>query len=264
MVQFVKGTMFLQQGAAGWSESWYFDGSTSSGFDTAMSTLLTARANLLASNGLALGYRVAQTNPPGTAHTGIMNVASTSIAVQDLPQVSIFVRVYAVGNQKRLLMLRGIPDSQVVNAQYAPSGAYAGLLANYQSLVQTLGCRLRVHDTTEPVLAVLTVDTNGLTTFAGAHGLAVGNYVKFFRSKASNLATVKKTYQVLAVPSSTTAVLNGWPAGITLLNGRAYQLVYKTAVIAGIGNVIRATTRKAGRPFGQPRGRLPRRPAVLV
>lgn len=254
-----KGTMFFSGPNTGWSESFFSAETNLAVVLTRLQSLAGLRAQLLGSGNSIIGLRASQVDPAGAAQVKAVAIPGTSGAARDAVFVAVQIVISAGTVNRRQFLLRGVPDATVTNGIYTGGGLFDAAMANYLNTLISQQWQLRVVDKSNEIFKVLSVDAAGLVTTLDPTGWAVNNRIKFFRTSDTLFRNVGGVYVVTAVPTTNTFQLLGWPAGRVVSFGQARKQVIGYLNITSYQIPGAVHSRKTGRPFGQPRGRVARR-----
>lgn len=274
----IKMTQFLQittnvsltagtlQRIGGWSEGWYYPGTSIQGAIDAYTTeiaglpaLGAARGALLPRGGAIVGQRFQQVNPTGPSQSTAFRFTGEFMNNTDQPQAALLMRVKALNaNNVRLHIIRGIPDIQLVEGEFSPQPGY---LTSVNRYISSLGNWLfRGRDLSIQPVNIFTISSAGLVTTEAPHGLVVNDLVLIQKSLDADGLFVSGRFMVATVGPGTNAfTTTAWTAG-ACTGGRVRKdgIVFPT-VNPGQTTVSRAVVKKVGRPFVQYRGRASRR-----
>jgi len=247
-------TMFMTQGSAGWSESWYVDAEIGAAI-SAIKAQVPLRRALLATGALVVGLRASQVDPPGFSLVETTSNIGSSGLAPDTPFQSLLLRFDTNEGQRRRFQLRGLPDARCVDGVYSPQTTYDLALQTWQQGMVARTFALRVVNLAHPVVPVASVSTTGLMTVSGTPGWTAGQTVKLYRTQNTLGQNVSFPFVIASVPTASTFQLIGWPAGEIVSKGNARRREYVYREIVDFFNTKRVTSRRVGRPFGLPVGR---------
>lgn len=250
----LKCTSFFSMGNGGWSETWFLDGSNVSAGTIALQNLNLVRLALCPATVTLIGRRVSIVENPAIVNASSTNLVGTNSASRDVLNAALLWQATAANGAKRQVWTRGVPDEQIVSGAYAGVNGYPTLTLAWQQAIISNSFAIRSIDRTVPIVNALAVDGNGVVTFLADPGWFAGDTVRFFRSKNSLGKTIKKSYRIALRTNGLTYTLNGWPAGVTALNPRARRIV-PTLFVPVVLTIVKAGTRRTGRPFNLPVGR---------
>ena len=254
----LRVSLLLQQANAGWSESWYLDTPFEQGLLSAQA-LATVRRPTLGSLVTIGGVRVSEVDPVGLASVRLLNYAGTHAAQADTPFQSLIVYLRTADARKRTLLLRGIPDVPIVNGVFQGSTAFNAALQLLMEHLIANAYSIRMVKRANPLLKIRSISTLGVLTTFTPHGLVADNEVQLFRTKDTDGFDVSGRYRVAAAPSATTVELANWNPASTVSSGQARKFEYEYIPIKFWEPINRIVSRKVGRPFGSPAGRVSRR-----
>jgi len=264
-MEFQMNTVDPQTGlsgrSSGWTESWYFGGEPGPAIAAAKfkNGLCQRRAALLPKTASIIALRAEQVDPlPGAG--------SITVAVQypgnpdystDLPSVALQEQCNGVGvTNKKVLIIRCIPDVFVQTGEYAPDPGFSNALNFYN--ITLGGWSFRAQSNANPRVTIVSyVSATGLVTTNAAHGLAINDTVQIYKMVLqSTRQKVSLKTQVVSTPGGLTFTINPpVPLG-DCLGGKVKKItVIYPAVDPASVSPIRAITRKTGRPFGRFTGR---------
>jgi len=261
---FVRTSVLIQQGNAGWSENFYLPNATVlQGLDITQQ-LAVARRHTLSQAATINGIRVSQVDPTGLASVRLLNLPGTVTTGADTPFQSLVVYLRTDVFTKRAYLMRAVPDANIVGGIYTPSAGYAGAVRDYLALMINRGFAIRRVERDNPLLAIKGITSLGVLSSFVAHGLVADDLVQLYRTRDTGGYDVSGTYRVAAAPTGTTAELANWDSDSTVVKGQFRKFQYAYTNIASTEISGRIVSRKVGRPFGVPRGRVVarnRRPA---
>ncbi len=276
-----KVTLLFQQGTGaaagqptlashigGWSESVYTSNPSITAVRTAIlgdpvlgGGLAPLRAQLLPASGSVVGYRIAQVLPRvGKAQTQSVVFPGSPSRETDVPQMALQCSINSAStNNVRRFSIRGVPDDQVIDGEFAPDAGYQTRLSFYATELsnwQFLG-----QDLTVPFLPVTSIDVTGLVIMAAPPGYLVGDTVQFrnVRIQATGQLVSFKAKVTVAPIGGVTFTITPPPL-LAMAFGEVRKVAFALFTMDGNSfQVARVAVRKVGRPFGQYRGRRSRR-----
>lgn len=261
----IKGTMLFQlvtnvsggsQGGphiAGWSESWYSDGSIA---DTrrSMTELCRTRAGLLPGSAVIVGQRYQVINGPSSSTA--IRFPGAAARSNDVPQAALLctATVGARPNVRRF-SLRGFPDVWIEEGELKPAAPFPAKWEEFEGALGAGPWGFVMRDLTIAAVRVASVNAGALVLQADLVA-NVFDYIRLndiydqFRVLRSGL------YQITAKTDNKNYTIRDWPAGsIVTGNGFARK---EEIIFDGVNLNIeysRIVVRKVGRPFEQYRGR---------
>jgi hypothetical protein len=166
-------------------------------------------------------------------------------------------------NPQRKFWLHFIPDGQVFNGEFQPTGFWATKLLEWMGQMEDKGqWRSIVRGN---LTNIVSVSASGLVTFSVNNPFAVGNQIEIRRVLLSNGNRFGGRFAIASVgPLATQVTISGWP-NFSGVGGTAF-LKSSTLLSMGTGQgliVERAGTRRVGRPTDLYRGRKSRRRAAV-
>lgn len=260
----MKCTSFFRQKDAGWSETWYLNGTPE--FNSAASALAQVNAKrlpLLGFDGELIGTRLSQMEAPRLSRVArFANMAGLSVTESDIPQMSLLFRVLTASGVARSVLLRGVPDIRIKDGNYFPSNTFNAAITAYFAQLKSGGFGLRIRNRSNQPVNVLSVSGAGLVITNGDHGFANDSKVQFVRTRDTANKAVTKTYTITVGADTDRFTLVGWTTGRTVVGGRVQLFVPIHSALADFpgktepfDGPLRPGTRKVGRIFGAPVGR---------
>jgi hypothetical protein len=215
--------------------------------------------------GQIIGYRLAPfdvtTGRSGRSQTSSSIWPGVAFRQPDVPQMSLLCSVNAASaSNVRRFGIRSIPDSEVVNGEFQPDPGFASQLADF--FTQLSNWQFVGRDLTTPVYNVLSISVGGVVITAPANTLATGDKVRFKNVKITLTGQLVSFTTTVIATGVGTFTIQDWPA-VDATGGTVTALKYALFTMDGSSaSVVRVSTRKVGRPFGQYRGRRSKRRAV--
>lgn len=254
-----RQTTLAQVRTAGWSETWYFNGSLTDAqlrFGGNAESWCLNRAQLLPDNGSITEQRYQQVNPAGPTAVTKNRFTGASTLGCDAPQVALLCSYPSRDLlNTRHWAIRDLPDARQQDGEYNPSQKWGDALVVFNFYIrENFIFRAVDHSTTKS--KIITISVPGLVTTKTPHGLVAGQEV--FVSRAINNVTTRSfsSIEVVAdpVPSATTFNVVGGFEGIAYHGGtcRRYGILYPQVDIPFIERTV---TRKVGRPSEEYSGR---------
>jgi hypothetical protein len=253
--------------SGGWSESFWLNGSTF--LPAGWQKWAAVRAAMLPSTASVIGFRV-QTYTiagnkllPGGSSVGKLNVPGTTLYTSDLPQCALELSFSLAGATNSIRSrLASIPDEQISQGEYQPTGPFMAAVQAYIAFVVGTGGGQPfagvVRNLSLASARVFSLAGTTLTIAPGSTLNAPGQYVRFHRVYDDNGNPVKGSYLVTAavVGANNTVLTLAQNLGqtITKPNGLVREDLLTVQNI-NAGTVGRALVRKIGRPFASYRGR---------
>jgi len=239
----------------GWTESVYdnlvsFDATAITNF----LKLCQLRAALLPTGARIKGQRYELIDPPGQATTRSVNFPGPAGVPCDVPQMALLVscpgkNVINVRNYE----IRGIPDGQVVEGEYAKVAPFPTKLRAFLNFLSNFNFRgLDLSQTAYPLVKIA---ADGTYTTTIPNTLAAGQMVKVLRTLDSTGKKRGGVFQVTGLEGPPRLALLDWPYGATTKGKiRVNGIVYPefNGPLATPNQVV---VRKVGKVSGQYRGR---------
>lgn len=242
--------------SAGYSETWYRDG-TSEDNIAAARQLIGARTGMLTSQASVIGLRVQTVG--GLAESLRVQFQGNVQRDGDLPQVALNIKLTGADPQyKKTMQIRGIPDGRVVFGRYKPAEAFDAAFAQWWQQLRNDGWRFQARDRTLPRVQIFNIAADGVFSIAPGSTWDAGQKCILRFCRNVNGVNVSGVYDLESRTNDQVGKIRNWSGGVVLNSGKfaKYGLTYPTI---GKGMIQNATTRKVGRPFSQFRGRVPTR-----
>jgi hypothetical protein len=156
-------------------------------------------------------------------------------------------------NQRRW-WVHALPDEMLTNGEFRPTVAQALSVSLYFA---AMGVGYWLGQSRSNVQEIVTISNTGLVSLAVNHPYAVGQFLKINRTVNASGKQFGGTFQVATVgPLATQFTLASWNGG-DCLGGTIFQESFSLKSFAeGDGPyVVRAGTKRVGRPFDLYRGR---------
>lgn len=276
----IKLTVFFSQIAGrstGWSENFWNSGPT----DFSSTTLTKCNdliAMLLATKGpetIGIGHRItlysaagfpvgqSQTITPASPPSN--NSANAGATYEsDYPTISLLLECRSVNGQATRQWLHGIDDSSLRDGgRYKPQSGYKASVAALTSYLKRAEWGMRVmNKATSPKRRLFEIKQTAphIFTTVDNHGLVADDRIKVYRCYDPYKTGVNGTWHVLplaADPAKSFLLVGFLPLAeqTVLATGASYIKKQTFEFLAGDWEVLRATSKQVGRPFGSPSGR---------
>lgn len=239
---------------AGWSES-VTDFNSVSLAQRDLIALCQARAGLMPIGVRVVGQRYQVISPIGPSISTARQFPGTLQTTCDLPQVSVLARIgTSASPNTRNIIIRGIPDGAVVEGEYLDGVIPAANWTNYARALNGYLFSGRVLTANQQTIDH--IDANGAVVLTEALTVTAGTYVRVLRSLNDNGRRVGGRFRVGTVASPMTFQLERYDLG--LVNGGKMRIDEQAyfSIAQDTFGIVRAITRKAGRPFGQFSGKV--------
>jgi hypothetical protein len=249
---------------AGWTESVIWPSDDVAGLLTALRTgvnqqlgLLAARAAFLPQGADIVGVRLYQ-GGAGRGQSYAFGFPGATGNPEDIPQMALLMKggpqTVAV---TRRWTVRGFPDNLISLGEFLPTSLYANAIQAYFGALGNFG--FYAFDPTVAKFNVLNVTTAGVVTINGAFPPFANNAVVTLNQTVDS-GGVRRSYtgavSALDPTNNKLTLANpAWPWGTT--TGGKIAAKVKAVFLFSPQNcaVVRAVTRRVGRPFEQYRGR---------
>lgn len=196
--------------------------------------------------------------PNATRLEVIENPAKLPDLDADVPWTSILVRVTGVIGNRRMLMLRGQKDSYFTDGRLVTNVDNVGVINALEFFLHENDWGIYGENYSLNVKTVASVDSAGTVTTVENHDIAIGHKFKFLRTRTTDGRLVTGIWTVMAPVTTTSFKIAGWEPTDIILKGKLRR--YDPIVdIVRRCDIVRAASRRVGRPFGQQAGRRSRR-----
>lgn len=245
--------------AAGWSETWYLESSSSGNASNSAKVLAPLRAGMLGNGASIIGWRVQQI---GKKAFVVQSTFPGGLATnQDIPQMALECKVYGVGVENvKYFQLRGIPDSIVLSGSYSPSSQFTTNLTAWGNGLNANGFSFNCLDQTLLPVKINNILTNGSFGLSAPLTFNPNDIMLVSRCRNTIGQACNGPFRVLTKVDALSGVLAGWKFGPVDNSGNMRVRKYVNPIVQ-INSLqpIQISTRKVGRPFFQYRGRARRR-----
>jgi hypothetical protein len=229
----------------GFSDNFYISVADLSGVANYARQLAPARAALLPNGSKLIAYRATNVLDPSITDLDNTIWPGSSGLGTDLPQAALQVQLTAANGSKRQWLMRGVPDARIVGGVYSPTLAYNRAMDALFTLLQ--GWDMRCVSRANPRITVQGVTNVGAVTLAADIDVAVGDTVRFFRTRDEFGRAVKGPFLVTTRTDPRHFTVNNWTLG-AVKRGlcQKYGVVYsRIASCKRTG----AAVKKVGRAF---------------
>jgi len=251
----LKCTAFFTLGNAGWSETWFLNSTALTAGMNLLQALITTRMAMCHSTVTCIGLRVSNPDNPVIFTVRQVSIVGSAAGNRDITNAALYWNCVGSNFGRRQIITRGQPDQQILNGVYQGVPPFDASAAAWGARIVSDGWCIRVQDRASfPVVDGAGVDAAGVLTTFAAQPWVVGQTLKFFRTKDTLNRAVSGTWKIVLSPDDTHFTLRGWTAGRIVTKPRVRRYVLIPEQVATI-NILRAASRKTGRPFGSPRGR---------
>ena len=253
-----------QPHSGGWTESFWLPGTAP--IDN-WDNYAAFRARLLPKQAALIGYRqqIYTVNGnrliPGGSASVKKIVPGNSGYDCDVPQMALEIsgRAATLANTAKFT-LRGIPDSQVTNGEFAPTPPFKTALGNFLANMASPPPYYFVgRDLTQIPQRIVSI-TGGVlkTQLALAGVVADQTWIRILKCKDDNGRAVKGTFLCTLVAAGNLYTLQGMSQEVTKGNGTA-RVDALTVIPYNKLSAGRVTVKKIGRPLQSYRGRASKR-----
>lgn len=244
----------------GWTESWYRSDSlaTTDLIDKARA-LGELRALLLGSGAYIAKVRIQQVDPLGASRLVKLAIPGKSTLLVDNPKNGLQFNAFAVGNlNKRITILRGTPDTRMVQGEYSPQPAYDRALNNYWAELIQNGWKFRGKGLLGTRYRVASISAGGVVVTKDATAFNLGDEVQVLRSHTAEFRYRGGVYTISAFVDNKHFTLADWPfaacQGGTMRAKPLTELFNVGLTVDDLKNPD-VVTRDTGAPIAPSRGR---------
>lgn len=220
----------------------------------------TYRAVMLPKYCAVVGVRVQQVDPVGASRSfDLFKPGGADIGGQvDAPQLALRIRVKGVGvNNASLRKFAMIPDQQIKDGEYRPTGKYRSAVSQY--LRQLSFWKFRGLDLTYLAVPITSIGADGTVTTAADIVLAPGNTVGLRNVEDEDGNLITGEFVVDGATSLRVFKLRNWLGGVCSGGTvKRHVYIYPQFLIPN-DTPITVAIKKVGRPFGLYRGRQSKR-----
>lgn len=251
----------------GWSESFYHGADD---FSTVQTQAIVLGQRLMAVHGKTTVLRNIRFSEYGAFRRAVIapqtfttNPEVPDSYTSDYPTTALLLRIKGFGTSPGTpgytvnQWLKGIPDFVIADGGfYKPTGEYPTRMSTLFDRIISGGWRLKVQDKAVQKKKVNSISSSGLVTLP-SHAYASGNYVRISRAKGDT--RVNRIWRIQVVSADTFQLLfwQQLEPAIPIFGDPVATLQSAIFVAPADGGcqIIRATERKVGRPFGLLTGR---------
>lgn len=239
----------------GWSESVYDDvGSFGVATINAFNKLCRLRAALLPTGSYIKGQRYQFVTPAGQSQTRDVPFPGPVGVPTDVPQMALLCSCPGKNViNRRNMILRGLPDAQVVEGEYVGINNYSQLVSAY--FEQLSEFNFRGVDLAQQAFPLLTIAADGRLTFEDTTTLVAGEMVKVLRTLDSDDRKKGGVFKTIGLENPVGLGLINWPHGLTKGGKVRKNLIIWPAFDGARCQISQAIVRKVGKTSGQYRGR---------
>jgi hypothetical protein len=248
---------------AGWSESHWRQDSLAPENDILV-RLLNARAGMLPKQAAMVGLRIGQFTKEGNrllpGQTSVRKFLKPGQAGYscDVPQMALELGGSTSGINSSKFTVRGMPDNQVVNGEYAPTDAWDQRLQEFMNSLEAQGWQMVGRVLTNQSYKVVSVSATGVCALGVPTPFANGNTVRLLRCNDELGRPVNGVYTV-SQNAGSTFLFDNWPQGVTVSAKGTVRLDAIDFFTYTNIEVSKVVVRKVGRPFGSYRGKRSKR-----
>ena len=151
---------------AGWSES-HWRQNLLDASDQTLTRMLNARAAMLPKQASMVGLRIGQFTIAGNrvlpGQTSIRKFLKPGQALYscDVPQMALELGASTSGVNSSKFSVRGVPDNQVVQGEYAPTDAWGDRLQEYMNTLEANGWQMIGRVLTNPTQKIESISVTG-------------------------------------------------------------------------------------------------------
>ena len=244
---------------AGWSESHWRQNALDAN-DQLLTRMLNARAAMLPKQAAMVGLRIGQFTISGNrvlpGQTSIRKFLKPGQAGYscDVPQMALELGASTSGINSSKFSVRGIPDNQVVQGEYAPTDNWDARLQEYINSLSAQGWQMIGRVLTNATQKIESVSTTGNCVTYDVPVFANGAQIRVLRCRDTNGFPISGVFQVSNLVGRAFDLSN-WPQGSVVKNSGSVRVdAVDNFTIVDV-EVSRVVVRKVGRPFEQYRGK---------
>jgi hypothetical protein len=244
---------------AGWSES-HWRQNLLDASDQTLTRMLNARAAMLPKQASMVGLRIGQFTIAGNrvlpGQTSIRKFLKPGQALYscDVPQMALELGASTSGVNSSKFSVRGVPDNQVVQGEYAPTDAWGDRLQEYMNTLEANGWQMIGRVLTNATQKIESISVTGNCVTYDVPAFGNGAQIRILRCKDLDGFPISGVFQVSDLVGRAFNLSN-WPAGVAVKNSGSVRVdaVDNFTIIAV--EPSRIVVRKVGRPFEQYRGK---------
>lgn len=238
----------------GWSEIFYFNGESLDAGLTKMTQYMTVRMACCGETATCIGVKSTSVANPGLSLSKEVKIAGAVGKVTDTPWQSVSLYGHSATQNKRNIILRGIPDANSHGGEFVRGDLDHPLSATFY-FIRNQGMCFRGKNLSNLLKNVTNVTSAGVVTLAQDLSLSPGDKIEFYKTKDIDDDPVKGAFIVGAVTNGRLFNLANWDASRAVIGGRIRKLEYSLYAITNTPGEYRMTKRNIGRPFNLLRGR---------
>lgn len=245
--------------SAGFTESWYTSQPYSSSLVAAATFMAQLRAALLPASSSIVGFRFQETDgvTSQASVTQPISLPGTADAATDKPQVAVQFQMNSSGGlpNRKLMVLRGIPDENTVGGAYRPTPAFRTAMTNYLSELVSHPWQWKGRNLSNTSFPILTINALGVFQLSAPSTIPTNTMVQVLRAR-NTVGRQKGGFYFMQSLAPLTGTLLGWNHGDTTGGRMRIQgIVFPAPAAFIIPPVGKSVAKKVGRPFDQYRGR---------
>lgn len=251
----LKCTAFFILRNAGWSESYFREGTNPTAAVNAFVQLINTRLGMCVAAVGTNGARIAVIENPSIVRAFGLNGSGAIAEPSDVTNAAILWKASAASGVKRQVWTRGQPDETLLGGAYTPSSAFSMAAAQWANVVYGNEWCIRTQNRTDwPLQDIESIGGTGILTTYLNDVFDKPMSLKFYKARDTLGNPIRKIYRIGAKLTATTYQLVNWEAGRTAFNVRARNYILVLQPITTIA-INKGGTRRTGRPFGLPVGR---------
>lgn len=245
----------------GWSENFWNNGSNFDSVQSNALALMNALDDVHGLNTLPVNIRFSVIDSPRDANqltiSVTVNAPSSTARASDIQNTAALMRLSGAPNYTTNQWIRSCHDGDVNSGgRWLPLASTTTALNKVFGLLRNAGngwC-IRVQDRSVPKLLISGATSSGVIT-VNAHPYVSGQKVQITRARGT--MGINGKWEIVKIDSNNFSLVGyQTPAGtpVYLGNGKVYA-ISKILVPINDGRIVRATSVRTGRPFGQLIGR---------
>jgi hypothetical protein len=252
--------------AFGFSETWYTDDEPATLLQK-METFADVRVRIMAKNTTLYGYRISDTAPGSRAYTQRPRRKISAPRGNDTPNIpqdsALCQCLGTVGGTIKRFYFHNLPDGFVDDADFVAGVNMSDKARDLINLLQQGGFKFRYQLQNTANADIQSIDATGnVVLVQNLAGVAQGSYVQLYHVRGTDGRGKRGKYRVETATDERHVKLAHWPGDIVALSGKLRIVTYGFTTLQAVpaeglraDPVLRPGSRKAGRPFGQLRGR---------
>lgn len=233
---------------AGFSESFYWPGSSIATVITRFRGVAMRRAGMLPVGAAVVGQRYQIVNPVGAGQTEAVRYPGATGSAADYPSLGLLCKVPSLTTRNvGHFLLRGLPDARIFEGEYNPNANFRAAFLAFTRALEGFAFEARDLDATQAPLVSIAANGNYVTSANFTPGGATAN-VRLLRTY-DEFGRLHSGAYTANITTATTGTINNWD-GVAVTGGkiRLDTTIYPLMATEQI-EPVRISSRKVGRPF---------------